>query len=116
MLMITVETHLSTVTLRLRGRLAGPEARELVRTWSAAPDGQPKPRVVIDLTDVTSVDGIGKEFLAQVHRQGNILVAGVTTGAIVEDIVRETATDRQQGARQNRARRPRSNGQASQRS
>jgi len=86
MLMITVETDATRVTFRLAGRLAGPGVRELARNWSAAAFNQPHQRVSVDLTSVTFVDALGKEFLAQVHRHGDTLVGGVTTQAIVEEI------------------------------
>jgi anti-anti-sigma regulatory factor len=102
MLMITVETEAANVTLRLDGRLAGPEARELARGWSAAAFKQPHQRVLLDLTGVTSIDGVGKEFLSQATRNGDRLVGGVTTRAIVEEIMAgvgmETGLDGESGA------------------
>lgn len=86
MLMITVETDAPMVTFRLAGRLAGPGVRELARIWSAAAFNQPHQRVLVDLTRVTFVDLLGTEFLTQVHRHGDVLVGGVTTEAIVEEI------------------------------
>ena len=86
MLMITVETDATRVTFRLAGRLAGPGVRELARNWSAAAFNEPHQRISVDLTSVTSVDVLGKEFLAQVYRHGDTLVGGVTTQAIVEEI------------------------------
>jgi ABC-type transporter Mla MlaB component len=86
MLMITVETDATRITFRLAGRLAGLGVRELARKWSAARLNQPHQRISVDLTSVTSVDVLGKEFLAQVHRHGDTLVGGVTTQALVEAI------------------------------
>jgi ABC-type transporter Mla MlaB component len=85
MLMITVDTENVVVTLRLDGRLAGLEARELERAWSAVK--QPQQPMVLDLTGVTSVDAKGKAFLAQAHRSGDWLVGGVATRAVVGEIV-----------------------------
>jgi anti-anti-sigma regulatory factor len=92
MLMITVETEPAIVTLRLEGRLAGPEARELVKSWSAGAFKQPHQTMLFDLTGVTSVDGTGREFLARAHRNGDQLVGGDATRAIVDEIVAEGAT------------------------
>jgi hypothetical protein len=86
MLMITVDAKPSIVTLRLDGRLGGPEARELARTWNPAAFKQPHQTVVLDLTGVTAIDVVGKAFLAQAHRNGDRLVGGVTTRAIVDEI------------------------------
>jgi ABC-type transporter Mla MlaB component len=85
MLMITVESEAAMVTFRLDGHLAGFGVDELARHWSAA-SSQPDQKVLFDLTGVTSVDGLGKEFLAEVHRRGDTLVGGVSTNAIVEEI------------------------------
>jgi hypothetical protein len=85
MLMITVDTENAIVTLRLDGRLAALEARELERAWSAVKQLQQP--MVLDLTGLTSVDVEGKAFLAQAHLCGDWLVGGVTNGAIVGEIV-----------------------------
>lgn len=85
MLMITVDTENAIVTLRLNGRLAALEARELERAWSAVK--QRHQPVVLDLTGLSSVDVEGKAFLAQAHRSGDWLVGGVTNRAIVGEIV-----------------------------
>jgi len=86
MLMITVEADAAMVTFRLDGRLAGPGVRELARNWSAAVSSLPPQRILFDLTGVSTIDPLGKEFLARVHRHGDRLVEGVTTRAIVEEI------------------------------
>ena len=55
------------------------------RAWSAVK--QPQQPVVLDLTGVTSVDAMGKAFLAQAHRSGDWLIGGVATRAVVGEIV-----------------------------
>jgi anti-anti-sigma regulatory factor len=86
MLMITVESEAALVTFRIDGHLAGAGVDELARHWSAAASSQPQQRVLFDLTGVTSVDMLGRQFLVQAHRHGDTLVGGVTTRAIVEEI------------------------------
>src|SRR4029450_2402856 len=87
MLMITVEADAPTVTtLRLDGRLAGPGIRELAGSGAAAARKQPHRRVSLDLMGVTSVDALGKDFLAEAYRQGSRLIAGAATRAIVEEV------------------------------
>ena len=86
MLMITVETDATTVIFRLAGRLAGPGVRELARTWSASAIERPHCRARLDLAGVTSVDALGREFLAEVHRGGDALVDGAATGALVAEV------------------------------
>lgn len=85
MLMITVENEAAMVTFRVDGCLAGGGVDELARHWSAA-SSQPDQKVLVDVTGVTSVDGPGREFLAEVHRRGDTLVGGATTRAIVDEI------------------------------
>jgi ABC-type transporter Mla MlaB component len=85
--MITVETEPTVVTLRLEGRLAGPEARELSRSWNRAAFKEPHQTLSFDLTGVSSVDMVGIEFLARAHREGDTLVGGAATSAIVDEIV-----------------------------
>jgi anti-anti-sigma regulatory factor len=93
MLMITIENEAAGVTLRLDGRLAGPEARELTRYRSSAAFEQLRQAVALDLTGVVAVDHEGRDFLAQAHRRGDRLVGGVTTRAIVDEILASPAPD-----------------------
>ena len=69
------------------GRLAGSHARELARTRSAVRFKRPHDAVLFDLTDVTAIDDVGKEFLAQAHSNGDWLIAGAVTRAIIDEIV-----------------------------
>jgi hypothetical protein len=90
MLLITVEVDPSVVTVRFDGQLSGPNARHLARTWPpAAFDAQGRP-VLLDLAGVTSVDALGKEFLASLFRDGTALAAGIRTGGVVDEIIRES--------------------------
>ena len=74
MLMITVDAEPAVVTFRLVGRLGGPEASELARARNAVVLTQPHQTVLFDLTGLTEVDVVGREFLAQAHRSGDRLV------------------------------------------
>jgi ABC-type transporter Mla MlaB component len=94
MLMITLETDAPTPTLRLDGQLAGPGVRELARHWHRAAFTRPDQRVLLDLAGLTSVDASGREFLAKVHRHGDTLIGGDTTGALVDEIRRDALTSR----------------------
>jgi hypothetical protein len=93
MLMITVESEGEIVTLRLDGPLAGPEAIELAKHWREAAFKQPHQRLQFDLTGVSYVDVMGKEFLSRAHRNGYRLMAGVTTQAMVDEIVARSGID-----------------------
>ena len=91
MLIITVDTGNSLVTLRLDGRLANREARELKRYWSEM--RQRHRQVVLDLRGLTSVDGEGKAFLAEAHHGGDWLIMGAATKAIVGEIAAGSCLD-----------------------
>jgi hypothetical protein len=87
MLMITVETEAALVTLRLEGGLDGPEARDLVKHWTGSKFKQPHQTLMFDLTRVTSVDAVGRQFLMLAHRNGDRLLGGGATRIIVDQIV-----------------------------
>ena len=82
-----IEIDPALVTLRLEGRLAGPEARELSRSWRASAFKQPHQTLMLDVTGVTEVDDVGAEFLARAHRNGDGLVGGAATRTVVDAIV-----------------------------
>ena len=75
MLTITVVLDPTAVTFRLDGRLAVLEVRELARIWSAAVLRRPQPRILFDLTGVSSMDTAGKAFLARAQAHGGTLIA-----------------------------------------
>jgi anti-anti-sigma regulatory factor len=88
MLKITVEREGAFVTFHFDGRLAGPEARELVRNWHATPFKQPHQKVVLDVAGLTAVDAVGLEFLAQAHCNSDALADGATDTAIVDAVAK----------------------------
>jgi CheY-like chemotaxis protein len=87
MLIITVDTTAAIATVRFNGRLAAPEIHEVSRIWTTMPFKPPHQRVLLDLTPVTAIDAVGKEFLKWALREGHALESGVTTHAIVDEIV-----------------------------
>jgi len=79
MLMITVEADDDIVIVRLDGRLAGPEARELTVYWETAAFRQlPRP-LMLDLTGVTCIDQVGMDLVARIRERGEALLHGVPT-------------------------------------
>ena len=94
MLRITVHDAPRTLTFRLEGRLAGPWVRELEGCWRTALDGQPKPVLRVDLTEVTSIDAAGRDCLAALHRHGTeFIAADCLTKALVAEIIQAPAPD-----------------------
>lgn len=88
MLIITVENNAARITFRLDGRLAGGGVRELARSWSAVVVKQPRRQVSFDLAGLTSVDVVGKQFLAHVLRRGD----GVMGSAVDTDVADEISS------------------------
>jgi hypothetical protein len=72
MLRVKMQESVDVLTFRLEGRLTG-EGAEHVRTLVTRCD--PEMRLVIDLTDVMFIDGIGEEVLALVKRLGAEFIA-----------------------------------------
>ena len=98
MLMITVNTESAIIALRLDGRLAGSHAHELARTRRAVGFKRPYETVLFDLTEVTAIDDVGKEFLAQAHSNGDRLIAGAVTRAIIDEIVSRSGSESKRGS------------------
>jgi ABC-type transporter Mla MlaB component len=86
MLIIAVEKENDRITLRLTGRLGGPEMRELARQWEQAVPAHPRHPITLDLSGIDAVDEAGKRFITDVHLQGDRLIAGASTEAIVGEV------------------------------
>jgi anti-anti-sigma regulatory factor len=94
MFRITLHDDPAVVTLRLEGKLAGPWAREAEACWQRTLAGQRRPRLRLDLTGVTLIDGAGKALLIAAHAHGAELVAsGCLVRAIVAEITNEPIPD-----------------------
>jgi hypothetical protein len=87
MLRITVHEDPGSLTFQLEGRLAGPWVRELEDCWRGTLAGRHKPVLRLDLTGVTYVDAVGKDFLAAANAEGAQFVAcGCLMRAVVTEI------------------------------
>jgi anti-anti-sigma regulatory factor len=88
--MIIEQRNPSGLSFKLAGALAGDWAIELERCWREAADSPTRSRVIVDLTEVTFVDDIGKDLLKSMTREGVELVArDILMKSIVEDIARD---------------------------
>jgi ABC-type transporter Mla MlaB component len=87
MLKITTQDGAAEVLIEIEGTLAGPWVQELATSWQQATrSGQ---QVRVSLKAVMFVDVAGRKLLAEMHRQGVMLVAsGCMTGAIIDEIKR----------------------------
>jgi ABC-type transporter Mla MlaB component len=55
------------VTLKIEGKLAGPQVPELHRAWQDLAPSLGNKGLEIDLRGTTHVDGTGRELLAEIH-------------------------------------------------
>jgi anti-anti-sigma regulatory factor len=95
MLRITVHEDPGSLTFQLEGRLAGPWVRELEDCWQSTPAGRRKPVLRFDLTGVTYIDAVGKDFLAARHAEGaEFLACGCLMRAVVAEITDAPVPDR----------------------
>lgn len=85
MLRITVEEKRGWATIRLEGGLAGPWVNELRQCWEATLVSQDQ--IVMDLSEVRSIDSAGIDLLQAMHSAGTQLRGrGLLTNYIVEQI------------------------------
>ena len=84
MLRVTVKEERGRATLHLEGVLAGPWVFEVERCWQ---DTKVCPEhVIVDLSEVLSLDGAGRELLEQMHAAGTQLRG---EGLLVEYILEQ---------------------------
>lgn len=86
MLRITVQNAAGRLVLKLEGTLAAAWVREADAYWRAAILSQTDRSVVVDLSDVLSVDDAGRELLGRMHASGASFVA---RGCAMRELVRE---------------------------
>src|SRR5215813_13380295 len=87
MLRITVHNDKGATRLIIEGRLMGAWVRELESCWRQATAKQPPPRILVELTDVSFVDGEGGELLKRMVASGVELIAvDLLMKALVEEI------------------------------
>src|SRR5579862_5437991 len=86
MLRITILDSAQSTTFKLEGKLAGPWVQELEQCWLTAQSALAGRRAVVDLTQVSFVDGGGKKLLEGMASAGvDLLAAGPLTKAVCEE-------------------------------
>jgi hypothetical protein len=63
-------TCVEPATLKVEGRLRGPWVGELNRSWIDLSGRHPAASIVVDLTDVTSIDSDGNKLLRSMSQEG----------------------------------------------
>src|SRR6266568_7468350 len=87
MLKITNSATVDEERWILCGQLAGPWVAELRSNWDQVRDRSGSRRYVIDLSDVTLIDGSGEGLLGELRNEGAEFVAkGVYTKHILENL------------------------------
>jgi hypothetical protein len=82
-----VETP-ETVTFLLKGALHGPLVAELARVWESKRAGICDKHLQVDLSNLTSVDHLGKEMLSVMHGYGTeLLSTGPMMSALIDEIL-----------------------------
>ena len=95
MLMITEQRNADALTFKLAGALAGDWAIEFKRCWRDAASPSGASRFVVDLTEVTFVDEVGKELLGLMMKEGAEMIArDILMKSIVQEIARDTEESR----------------------
>jgi anti-anti-sigma regulatory factor len=92
MLRISVLNGSQSARLKLEGKLAHEWVMEAQKAWAALVDMAGKKKVIVDLADISFVDGSGKELLSLVHQSGSELVgSGPMITALIEEVQRKFA-------------------------
>ena len=95
MLRITVSNELETTRFKLEGKLAHKWVAEAKRAWIAWLELRTESKLLIDLCDVSFVDGPGEQLLSEMHRAGASLVgSSPMIKALIEGIAVGTQSSR----------------------
>lgn len=94
MLRIIEQEDDRSLTFQLAGKLVRDWAPELERCWRMAVAAQQLDAVIVDLTEVTFIDDVGKRLLAAMARAGvRLIAADVLMKALVEQIAQGASFD-----------------------
>ena len=91
MLRITAQNAPDHFGLKLEGTLTAAWVREADTYWRAAVASQAGRAIVIDLTDVLSVDDAGRELLTRMYEAG---ARFAVRGCVMRELVREVTEGR----------------------
>ena len=87
MLRIYIHDQMPVTSFVLEGKLVGQWVKELEKHWESASAAYPSRTMLVDLADVSFIDGEGRALLARMRQKGvRLLSAGVLINAIVAEI------------------------------
>ena len=91
-LRITIEENATSIAVILEGRIAGPWADELNRTWSELAPSIETKKVSIDLSNATYADANGIRVLHKIYSQtaAELLTSTPWTKYLAEEITRNS--------------------------
>ncbi len=100
MLRITIEASERTHTIKLDGKIAGPWVEELGRTWRLLAVSLGGKQLVMDMRNVTFVDGKGRQLLREIHLQTGacFLTDSLLTRYFADEAMRQSSKDGAKGA------------------
>jgi hypothetical protein len=100
MLRITIEEGERAQTIKLDGKMAGPWVEELDRTWRLLVPSLGGKQLVIDMRNVTFVDGKGRQLLREIHQQtaACFLTDSLLTRYFADEAMRPSSKDGKKGA------------------
>ncbi len=91
MLRITITDFPDEQRWSLEGRLVGPWAAELSSLWREKRQERNGRKCIVELSNVTFIDGIGETALAEIMTQGaEIIAGGVYTKQRLGDLLNES--------------------------
>lgn len=92
-LRISTEQNEVSIAITLEGRVAGPWAAELERTWAELAPSIGKRKLLIDLRETTYADAIGVQVLREIYSQAaaEFLSSSPWTKYLAEEITRGSA-------------------------
>ena len=87
MLRIYIHDQIPVTSFVLEGKLVGPWVKELERHWESAIAANSSRTMLVDLADVSFIDGEGRALLARMREKGvRLLSTGILINAIVAEI------------------------------
>jgi anti-anti-sigma regulatory factor len=90
MLRITIEEDQEAAVLKLEGRVAGPWVAELSRYWREMAPSLASRKLLLDLSNVTYTDEVGKRVLGAIYAQtaAELITSTPWTKFLAEQITR----------------------------